>query len=53
MKVQIEMGLDPLVQAHRKSLEIFLKFLKILEVKRSFIIGGKEVRQLCANAEFS
>ena len=48
-----ERGPDLFVQAHRRSLRIFLNFLKILEVKRSIIKGGKEVGQLCANVEFS
>ena len=40
-------GSYPFVQAHRKSLWVFFKFLKFLEVKQ-----GKEVRQLLTNVEF-
>ena len=40
-------GPNPFEQAHKKSLRVFLNFLKFLEVKRSFIKSGREVGQLC------
>ena len=36
-KKKMKTGLDPFEQAHRKSLEVFMKILKFLEVKRIFI----------------
>ena len=39
-----EMGLDSFVQTHRKSIRVFLKFLKILKVKRSFVDVAKKWR---------
>ena len=38
-----EKGLDPFVQAYRRSLRIFLNFKIFLEVKQSIIRGGREV----------
>ena len=38
-----ENGMDPFVQAHRRSLRVFMKILNCLEVKQSFIRYGKEV----------
>ena len=48
-----ESGPDPFEQAHRRSPRVFMKFLKILKVKRNIIRGGREVGQLCADVEYS
>ena len=44
---------NPFVQAHKISLGVFMKILIFLEVKRSFIKGGREVGQLCADVEYA
>ena len=46
-------GSNPFVQAHRRSLAVFMKILNFLEVKRSFIRGGRKVGQLCADVEYA
>ena len=38
-----EKGLDPYVKAHKRSLVIFLNFLKKFNVKQSIIRGGREI----------
>ena len=38
-----ERSLDPFVQAHRRSPRIFLKILKVLQIKQSVIRGGRKV----------
>ena len=48
-----ENGLDLFVQAHRRSPGVFIKILKLLKVKRSFIRCGTEVEQLCDAMEYS
>ena len=44
-----EMGTYPFVQAHRRSPEIFMNFLKFYEVKRNIIRGGREVYVVMLN----
>ena len=47
-----KIGSNPFEQVHRKSLRVFMKILKFLEVKRRFIKSGIEVGQLFADMEF-
>ena len=48
-----ERDIDPFVQTHRRCPRVFIKFLNFLEVERSFIRGGREVMQLCADVEYA